>query len=357
MKTDHQELTGRSPIVLVIHGGAGAIPRDHITSAQERRYKRKLDEALLAGYSILAAGGTALAAVEAAVKVMEDSPLFNAGRGAVFTREGRIELDAAIMDGASRKAGAVAAVTIVKNPISAARAVMELTPHVLLVCKGANSFARKVAREAGLKIVDPSYFWTSARWALLKRTLEEEKEGKRVRRSRAKAASGSEAIQHTRHAEVSPNRKENARIAHRERLKKFGTVGAVALDVNGNVAAATSTGGTNAKQYGRVGDSPIIGAGTYADNNTCAVSATGHGEFFIRYAAAYDVAALMKYRGMALNDAADRVVNETLREAGGEGGIIAVDASGNFAMPFNTEGMFRGYIRGDGEPHSAIFRD
>lgn len=332
--------------VLVIHGGAGTLSREKMSPAAERRYLAKMRQALMKGHAILKEGGSSLSAVEAAVKVLEDSPLFNAGKGAVFTREGKIELDAAIMDGATGKAGAIGFVTIVKNPISLARAVMEHTPHVLLAGKGAETFARKIAHKAKLKIVDPSYFWTQKRWDQLQDALAKE------RADRKGDVHARQARAHKRNVRASMMRVSRTCGVDD---KKFGTVGAVAVDSQGNLAAATSTGGTTAKQYGRVGDSPIIGAGTYADNQTCAVSCTGHGEFFIRHVAAYDVAALMKYAGRGVAEAAARVIHDTLKPAGGEGGLIAIDSKGNFAMPFNTEGMFRGCVTEDGDVHVAIF--
>jgi len=287
----------------------------------EKQYRTALEEALRTGHAILARGGSSIDAVEATVRVLEDNPLFNAGKGAVFTHEGRNELDASIMEGKTRKAGAVAGVTIIRNPISAARAVMEKSPHVMMTGKGAELFATKM----GLEIVDPSYFWTERRWKSLQNELRKE---------------------------TSP---QSALPADPER--KHGTVGAVAVDRAGNLAAATSTGGMTNKQYGRVGDSPIIGAGTFAENESCAVSATGHGEFFIRWTVAYDIAALMKYRGMTVQAAADEVINKKLKAVEGEGGVIALDAKGNFAMPFNSEGMYRGWIGADGVPKVSIYKD
>jgi L-asparaginase / beta-aspartyl-peptidase len=309
--------------MLVVHGGAGTITRSSMTPETERQYREKLEESLRTGHAILAKGGTSLDAVEAAVRILEDSPLFNAGKGAVFTHEGRNELDASIMDGATRKAGAVAGVTIIRNPISAARAVMDRSPHVMMAGRGAELFATKM----GLEIVDPSYFWTERRWKALQNELVKEQQPPKTG-----------AI---------PSRDET----------KFGTVGALAVDAAGNLAAATSTGGMTNKQFGRIGDAPIIGAGTWADNETCAVSGTGHGEFFIRWMVGYDIAALMKYRGMTVQQASDEVVNRKLAAVKGEGGVIALDAKGNFAMPFNSEGMYRGWIGADGKPHVLIYRD
>jgi L-asparaginase / beta-aspartyl-peptidase len=311
---------GSSRIMLVMHGGAGTITRASMTPEKEKAYRETMEQALRTGHAVLAKGGTSVDAVEAAIRVLEDSPLFNAGKGAVFTHDGKNELDASIMRGRDRAAGAVAEVTIIKNPISAARAVMEKSPHVLLAGRGAELFATQV----GLEIVDPSYFWTEPRWKALQEELRKEKQSSYY----------DEAEE-----------------------KKFGTVGCVALDQNGDLAAGTSTGGMTNKQYGRIGDSPIIGAGTFAENATCAVSATGHGEFFIRWTVAADIAALMRYKGLSVADAANEVINHKLKDVGGEGGVIALDAKGNFAMPFNSEGMYRGWIGADGVPHVLIYRD
>ena len=315
----------KGKIMLVIHGGAGTINRKNMTEEREKQYRAGLEEALRTGHDVLAKGGTSLDAVEAAIRKMEDNPLFNAGKGAVFTHEGKNELDASIMDGKNKMAGSVAGVTIIRNPITAARAVMEKSKHVMMTGRGAELFATKM----GLEIVDPSYFWTERRWKSLQDELLKEQQQQKPQ------------------ADNAPLRED----------QKFGTVGAVALDQNGNLAAGTSTGGTTNKQYGRVGDAPIIGAGTYAENESCAVSATGHGEFFIRWTVAHDIAALMKYRGMTVQQAADEVVMKKLKDAKGEGGVIALDAKGNFAMPFNSEGMYRGWIGADGVPHVAIYGD
>ena len=306
--------------MLVIHGGAGTITRQSMTAEVEKQYREALQLALKTGHAILAKGGTSLDAVEATIRVMEDSPLFNAGKGAVFTHEGRNELDASIMDGRTKAAGSVAGVTIIRNPITAARAVMEKSEHVMMVGRGAELFATKM----GLEIVDPSYFWTERRWKSLQNELTKAK-------PRAVLDFSDE--------------------------KKFGTVGAVALDAHGNLAAGTSTGGMTNKQFGRVGDAPIIGAGTYADNESCAVSATGHGEFFIRWTVAYDIAALVKYRGLTVQQAGDEVIHRKLVPVKGEGGVIILDAKGNFATPFNSAGMYRGNIGSDGIPHIAIYND
>jgi L-asparaginase / beta-aspartyl-peptidase len=307
---------------LVLHGGAGTITRATMTPERETEYREKLEEALTTGYAILAEGGTSLDAVEAAIRVMEESPLFNAGKGSVFTHHGRNELDASIMNGRTLEAGAVAGVTIIRNPISAARAVMEKSPHVLMAGEGANLFATTV----GLEIVDPSFFWTERRWKQLQERLMEGREFG---------------------GDFEPRKDPPAD-------DKRGTVGVVAVDIRGDIAAGTSTGGMTDKRYGRVGDSPIIGAGTYADNRTCGVSGTGHGEYFIRLGVARDVAAMMEYQGLGVAEAAGRVV-EKLTHAGATGGIVAMDAEGNIAMEFNTEGMYRGFIREDGVPHVLIY--
>jgi beta-aspartyl-peptidase (threonine type) len=310
--------------VLVIHGGAGTISRDLMTPEKEKAYRAGLAAALAAGYKILNSGGTSMDAVEAAICVMEDNPLFNAGRGAVFTSTGHNELDASIMDGKTHRAGAVASVTGIKNPIKAARAVMEKTSHVMLVGAGAEQFAH----EQGLEFEDSAYFATPERWEELQKTKAEEKE---------KGPHGSLSFPHTH----------------------MGTVGAVAVDHEGNLAAATSTGGLTNKRWGRVGDSPIIGAGTYADNATCAVSCTGRGELFIQGSLAHEMSVLMKYRGMTVEAAARHVIDDELIKLGGKdtGGLIAMDHQGRFAMECNTAGMYRGYIGEDGVPHTFLYHD
>ncbi len=310
----------RPDYVLVIHGGAGTLSRQKMSAEQEARYRAALDSALQVGEAILASGGTALDAVTETVAWLEDCPLFNAGRGAVFTHEGRNELDASIMDGRDQRAGAVGGVTIVKNPIRLARTVMEKSPHVFLVGPGAERFAL----ENGLDTVSPSWFFTQERWEALQRVLK--------------------------------NGGEMGRVSSDQADYLFSTVGAVALDRQGNLAAATSTGGMTNKRWNRLGDSPVIGAGTYASNDGCAVSCTGHGEYFIRYAVAHDVWARMVYGGASLQEAAREVVMKKLVEKGGEGGLIAVDKSGTIAMSFNSEGMYRGYAR-PGERKVAIFAD
>ncbi|HQU47392.1 MAG TPA: isoaspartyl peptidase/L-asparaginase, partial [Pirellulales bacterium] len=273
---------------------------------------------------------TSLDAVETAIRVLEDSPLFNAGKGAVFTYEGRNELDASIMEGKTKRAGAVAGVTIVKNPVSAARAVMEKSPHVLLIGRGAEVFAAK----SGLEIVDPGYFWTLPRWKQIER--------------RWRAAKSSPEKQ----SAVGP--KPPAADGGR---RQWGTVGAVALDGKGNLAAGTSTGGMTAKMFGRVGDSPIIGAGTYADNEGCAVSCTGHGEYFIRFAVAHEINVLIKYKGLKVEDAVEQTINHTLKDAGGDGGAIALDARGRYSSANNTDGMYRGWITRDGKVETRLWEN
>ncbi|MBY0371385.1 isoaspartyl peptidase/L-asparaginase [bacterium] len=304
-------------VVLGIHGGTAAA-RSETSPELEKRLRAGMEAALRAGYAKIKAGGSSLDAVEAAVRVMEDAPEFNAGRGAVFTADGRNELDASIMEGKTKKAGAVAGVTTVRNPITAARAVMEKSVHVLLARDGAEAFARKV----GLELVDPKYFWTEKRW------LELEKARKSKSRSSAMEF-------------VQPH--------------QWSTVGAVALDSTGTLAAATSTGGMTNKLFGRVGDTPIIGAGTYADNEGVAVSATGHGEFFIRYAVAHEINSLVKYKGMTVSQAADEVVKKQLLTAGGEGAVVALSPKGSFAMSRNCEGLHRGYITRSGEAHVFLY--
>jgi beta-aspartyl-peptidase (threonine type) len=313
--------------VLVIHGGAGTILKKNMSPEKEAAYKASLKKALETGYRILQKGGSSLDAVEATVRVLEDDSLFNAGKGAVFTHEGRNELDAAIMNGKTRAAGAVAGVTVVRNPVSAARAVMEKSEHVMMIGPGAEKFAK----EAGLEIVDPSYFRTESRWNDLQRILKED----------SIAAAKSNAYPE--------------KLGIKNRDYKFGTVGAVALDQQGNLAAATSTGGMTNKKYGRVGDSPIIGAGTYANNATAAVSCTGWGEFYIRNVAAYDLSALMEYKGLSVQQAGNAVIKK-VGDMGGDGGLIALDKKGNMAMPFNTEGMYRGAVTKDGKIEIFIYK-
>lgn len=311
-----------SRFAIAVHGGAGTILKKNMTPETEEVYRAALREALEAGAAVLENGGSALDAVEAATIKIEDNPVFNAGRGSVFTHEGTVEMDAAVMDGKTRLAGAVAGVKHVKNPVSLARAVMERSEHVFLVGKGAEEFARF----HNLEMQPEEYFYTEYRYQQLMAIRE----------------SNMHMLDH---------------IDQVHDDKKFGTGGAVALDRFGNIAAATSTGGMTNKRYGRVGDSPLVGAGTYANNNTCAVSCTGHGEYFIRAIVAYDISCLMEYKGLSLQEASDLVVNQKLVNQSGEGGLIAIDAQGNIALPFNTEGMYRGMLR-EGEPmHICIYKD
>ncbi len=321
---------------LVLHGGAGVITRESLTPEREAALRATLTQALQAGHAILAQGGTSLDAVTATIRVLEDSPLFNAGKGAVFTHEGKNELDAAIMNGRTREAGAVAGLRRVKNPISLARAVMEKSPHVMMIGEGAEAFAQ----QQGLELVPESYFYTEERWKALQRALEAEKQ---------KAQPPPEQGQPQGQPQGFWERAEGREF-------KFGTVGAVALDQTGNLAAGTSTGGMTNKRFGRVGDVPIIGAGTYASPQ-CAVSATGHGEYFIRYTVARDICARLEFLDLPLPEAANFVVMDLLVKAGGEGGVVAMDAQGNVAMPFNSPGMYRGYVGADGAPRVAIFRE
>lgn len=319
---------------IVIHGGAGTILRENLDERLEKLYKEKLTESVNAGYEILAQGGTALDAVTAAIKIMEDTPLFNAGKGAVFNHEGKIEMDASIMDGLTSKAGAVAGVQTIRNPIEGARAVMEKTEHVMLEGEGADRFAKEI----GLKTEDETYFYDENRWQQFQKIRQQEK----IR------------LDHDATDTTGYIHPKDVEFFHE---KKFGTVGCVALDKYGNLAAGTSTGGMTNKKYGRVGDSPIIGAGTYANNKTCAVSCTGHGEFFIRNVVAYDVSARMEYKGLTLEQAATEVIMDKLKKAGGEGGLIAIDAKGHIVMSFNTTGMYRAYKKSGGKTDVKIFKD
>lgn len=314
------------PLALAIHGGAGTILRSLMTAGLESEYRSGLEAALQAGWAVLKEGGPALDAVEAATVSLEDFPLFNAGRGSVFTHEGKNEMDAALMDGKSLRAGAVAFVKNVKNPISLARLVMERTEHVLLAGRGADEFAR----EMGVPLEDDAYFYTQHRYDQLLKAREE----------------GIVELDHTA---------SEPALVEGNAEKALGTVGAVACDANGFLAAATSTGGMTNKKYGRIGDTPLVGLGTYADE-LCAVSCTGHGEYFMLGVTAFDVSARMRYKGIELELAAKETV-ERLSSINGEGGLIAVDARGNITMPFNCEGMYRGWIAADGSPHTAIYRD
>ena len=316
--------TQAKPVAIVIHAGAGRIDRDSFTPERERLYHATLEQSLRAGHAIVKGGGSALDAVEAAIVIMEDAPVFNAGKGAVFTAEGKNELDASIMDGRALQAGAVGGVTTVKNPIRASRAVMEKSPHVLFTNRGAEKFAS----DNGLEMVDPKYFFTERRWKQIQTWLKQQED----------KANPRAAAEPDRHADY------------------FSTVGCVALDAKGNIAAGTSTGGMTGKRFGRIGDSPIIGAGTYADNRTAGISCTGHGEYFIRHAVAHDISARIAYKKESLAKAARDVVQTVLKQAGGSGGIIGLDAQGNVVMEFNTNAMTRGSIGPDGILKTAIFK-
>ncbi|MBB4080323.1 beta-aspartyl-peptidase (threonine type) [Lewinella aquimaris] len=319
-RPDNRQATEDRPdYALVIHGGAGTILKENMSDERAAAITEAMNAAMDAGEAVLKAGGSSADAVEQTIWVLEDSPYFNSGRGAVFTNAGINELDASFMTGEDQNAGAVGGLTTIKHPISAARAVMEKSEHVLLSGKGANDFAA----EQGLEVVDPKYFFTQERYDALQRALD----GEKVEQEQVDVD------------------------------KKHGTVGCVALDKHGNIAAGTSTGGMTNKRYNRLGDSPIIGAGTYADNATCGVSCTGWGEYFIRYAVAYDVHARMAYGGASLQEAADAVIHQTLVNKGGTGGLIALDAMGNVAMPFNTPGMYRGYLKAGGEREINFYED
>jgi beta-aspartyl-peptidase (threonine type) len=321
---------------VVLHGGAGVIERATMKPETEAAYRASITQATEAAAKVLDQGGSSVDAVEAAIQILEDDPLFNAGRGAVFTAEGKNELDAAIMDGATLKAGAVAGVTRTRHPISLARAVMEKSPHVMLIGAGADAFAAQV----GLEQVDPSFFFTERRWQGLVKQLQ--KEGRPIP-SRPAGAPPPPAV---------PVAEMDAPGAH-----KYGTVGVVALDKHGNIAAGTSTGGTQAKQWGRVGDSPIIGAGTYASNQSCAVSATGTGEYFIRLGVAREVCNLVYFRGMPLRQAADQVIHKELEALHGDGGLIAITPDGQLAWSFNTSGMYRAKLSEGGKLQIGFYGD
>ena len=309
-------------IGLVVHGGAGTMERGRMTSEHERGYRTGIENALRAGWDILQHGGSSLDATEAAVRVFEDDPLFNAGRGSVFNAAGVNEMDAAIMDGKTLRAGAVANIEHVKNPISLARLVMDKSPHIMMAGEGAESFAK----EHGIELVDAKYFFTQDRWDALQKVKAAEKAG----------ANGDKKF-------------------YLSDQDLHGTVGAVALDRNGNLAAATSTGGKTAKLPGRIGDTPVIGAGTYANNATCAVSGTGDGEFFIMATVGHEVSALMEYKRKTLQEASIAAIDK-VGKLGGTGGLIAIDKNGNISLPFNTSGMYRGYVDANGKFVTEIYR-
>jgi beta-aspartyl-peptidase (threonine type) len=320
-KTACAETVATTPIAIAIHGGAGTIDRGEFPPEREAELRATLERAVRAGHAVLSDGGSSLDAVTVAVTLLEDSPFFNAGRGAVFNAEGKQEMDASIMEGANLEAGAVAAVHNVRNPILLARKVMTDSPHVMLMGAGAESFAR----EHGIAFEDDAYFYDEYRW-------------QQLQKARAESAPGTTFLSETP-------------------TSWHSTVGAVALDRNGDLAAATSTGGMTNKRWGRVGDSPIVGAGTYADNRSCAVSATGHGEYFIRATVARDICARVQYTGVPLLEAAGQVINGQLQAMGGDGGIIAIDRKGAIALTFNTAGMYRASIDTQGKVYVAIFGD
>jgi len=319
-KENNLENPDTTKYVLVIHGGAGAISKDEMTPELEKQYRSALEEALKSGYDAIQSGKTSVEAVQAAINILEDSPLFNAGKGAVFNNDGKNEMDASIMDGGKMKAGAVAEVSNLKNPIDGAIAVMEKSEHVMLAGKGAEDFAASV----GLEIVDPSYFWTEKRW----QELLEARDGITDERT--------------------------ASLLKKKKKKYLGTVGAVALDKNGNIAAGTSTGGMTNKKYGRIGDSPIIGAGTYANNATAGISCTGSGEYFIREVAAHRISDLIELKGLSLEDAISQTLKE-IGDVGGDGGMIGLNKKGEYSMQFNTEGMYRGVVDEKGNISVAIY--
>lgn len=321
---------------IVLHGGAGVIQRSSMTPERDKAYRAGMDEAVRAAAQVLEANGSAVDAVEAALNRLEDNPLFNAGKGAVFTADGKNELDAAIMDGKTMQAGAVAEVTRTKNPISLAKAVMQKSPHVMLVGAGADQFAASV----GLPQVDPSYFFTEQRWQGLVRQLK--REGRPVP---------------PRPAGAPPEPKQPIAELETPDAHKWGTTGIVVRDRQGNIAAGTTTGGVQGKRWGRVGDSPIIGAGTYASNESCGVSATGTGEYFIRLTVARTICALVQYKGMRLQDAADEVIQKQLTAMHGDGGVIAMTPDGQIAWSFNTPGMFRARLVEGGQIQMGIYKD
>jgi beta-aspartyl-peptidase (threonine type) len=310
-KASPKELTEKDQIAIAIHGGAGTILKENMTPELEAAYEAKLKEAVNAGYQLLKQGGSSLDAVETVIRILEDSPLFNAGKGAVFTHDERNELDASIMDGSNLNAGAIAGVTTIKNPITLARRVMDRSEHVFMIGAGAEIFAK----EQGIELVPPSYFFDQKRFDHLQKIKKE------------------------------ATKKQVAGTNHDH---KFGTVGCVALDRKGNLAAGTSTGGMTNKRYGRVGDVPVIGSGTYANNQSCAVSATGWGEYFIRSVVAHDIAALVEYKGKSVHEAANEVIWKKVAKLGGDGGVIVLDRKGNIAMEFNTAGMYRASINSKG---------
>lgn len=327
IKTDSAQTDTISKFGIVIHGGAGTILKENMSDSLELAYKEILTKAIKKGHDILARGGTSLEAVQRTINIMEDSPLFNSGKGAVFNHDGVNELDASIMDGKTLNAGAIAGVTTVKNPINLAYEVMVNSDHVLLSGKGAETFAK----QKGIELVDPSYFYTDSRYRSLQRAIERESDNRET----------------TSTTDLYDSFIKN---------EKYGTVGCVALDKNGNIAAGTSTGGMTNKRWNRIGDSPIIGAGTYANNATCGVSSTGWGEYFIRGMVAYDISAMMEYAQKTLQESAQEVIQKKLTKLGGTGGIVALDKEGNVAMEFNTPGMYRAHMNAQGDLTLGIYK-
>lgn len=334
----HFVFSQNQKVIFAIHGGAGTIVKGNMTPEAEEQYRQKLEEAALAGFEVLQAGGSGLTAVQAAINIMEDSPLFNAGRGSVFNYYGEIDNDASVMDGKTLEAGGVAGVQNIKNPINAAIAVLMHSNHVLLSGSGAVDFAKN----HDIEIVEPEWFYTERRMESLQKVKE--------RLKKVKDGEGGGGSDQKKDKTSGYNFDFSVPEDY-----KFGTVGAVALDLNGDLAAGTSTGGMTNKRYGRIGDSPLIGAGTYADNNSCAVSCTGHGEYFMRLLVAYQIAAAMQYGNLSLAEAAEQVVKTKLEELGGKGGVIALDRKGNVAMTFNTSGMYRAYVTENGEVTVKLF--
>ncbi|MCO7226834.1 isoaspartyl peptidase/L-asparaginase family protein [Pleionea sp. CnH1-48] len=330
--SSEKKAISQPPFAIAIHGGAGTILKENLSPRLERAYHKKMTEALKAGYEVLVMGGSSVDAVQTTIVILEDSPLFNAGKGSVFTHEKTNELDASIMEGKHLNAGAISGVSNVKNPIKLAHAVMTQSKHVMLSGGGAEVFAEK----NGLDIVDSGYFYTERRWNQLMRVLKDNSKSSRLSEDKDDQFSGLKSWPDD---------------------DKFGTVGAVALDQAGNLAAGTSTGGMTNKKFGRIGDSPVIGAGTYADNNACAVSATGHGEYFIRASVAHDICARVLYKNISLQQAADEVIKDKLVKMKGEGGVVALDPKGNPVFSFNSVGMYRGYIDKDGNVYTGIFKE
>ncbi|WP_252176243.1 isoaspartyl peptidase/L-asparaginase [Endozoicomonas sp. 4G] len=333
------------PVAIAIHGGAGTILKANMTPELEKAYHAELEEALKAGHKVLKKGGSSVEAVQAAIVIMEDSPLFNAGKGAVFTHQKTNELDASIMEGKTLNAGAISNVSHIKNPIKLAALVMTESRHVMLSGEGAEQFAQSQSVE----MVKPEYFYTDRRWQQLQKVLKEDPDASKLSEDK------DDKYASTSHQQPSQVSTASDKVWPDD--KKFGTVGAVALDQDGNLAAGTSTGGLTNKKFGRVGDSPIIGAGTYADNESCAISATGHGEYFIRAAVAHDVCARVKYKGIKLQAASDEVILDKLVKMEGQGGVVGMTPQGEAVFSFNSKGMYRGYVDAEGKIYTAIYEE